>query len=1192
MERDSNFKALKISIASPEQMGPREKGGWSYGEVIKPETINYRTQRPEKDGLFSERIFGPTKDWECYCGKYRKIRYKGVVCDKCGVEVTRASVRRERMGHIKLAAPVVHTWFLRSLPSRIGMALNESLSKLERVTYYAAFIVTSVDEEKRKTALAEIDKEFKSRSRAEDDNWEDLKEGALTAKESLKSLRPGKVLEEREFLNLGKRFGNVFTVGQGGEGIRQVLEGIDLSAEIKIMQKALLDTKEDIESKKMFRRLKFFKSMLLNNTRPEWMVMTVLPVMPPDLRPMVPLDGGRYASSDLNDLYRRVINRNNRLKKLLELSAPDVIIINEKRMLQEAIDSLIDPGTRGGASKVGTKRALRSLSEMLKGKQGRFRQNLLGKRVDYSGRSVIVVGPELKLDECGLPKIMALELFSPFVISEIMKRGLAYNIRNSKRLIEQAPPEVWEILEEVIKDKKVILNRQPTLHRLGMQAFKPILIEDLAIRIPPLACTAFNADFDGDQMAVHLPLSEEAQLEASELMLSGHNLLKPASGDAVAYPTQDMVLGCYYLTKMNRDGLGVGKVLSSSTEAKLAYDNGYIAINAPIKVYDEVIKGEETTVGRIIFNEILPRDFDYFNNTLNKKVLTELISNLINKYGQNMTKLVLDEIKTIGFHYASRSGISWAISDLTSPQDKQKIIEETEDKITLIDDQFGIGFLTENEKDSRVISIWQEAKERISKIVPTSIREDNSVYMSVDSGARGDWGSVMQMMGMKGLVVSPKGDMINLPIKTSLKEGHTAFEYFISTHGSRKGMTDTALKTAEAGYLTRRLIAAAQDMVIKEEDCKTKVGITIYRKDGSEFEHKLSDRLFSRVSLADIKVGRKVIVEAGDVISKEIAEEIEVSDIQEVSVRSPITCKTLHGVCSKCYGLDLGRNKLVEIGEAVGIVAAQSIGEPGTQLTLRTRHAGGVASKDITIGLPRVEELFEVRAPKGKAVISEVEGVVEKISEKGLLKVITIKFDSAKKKKSVDYSVVRSIEIFVAVGDKVKPGDRLSEGSVDLRELFEFKGKEDTYRYLVTELQKIYLSEGAPINNKHIELIIRQMFSKIKVLNAGDSELIPGEVMDKSRFFEVNRILKEKGKDPIKGEELLLGITKTALSSEGWLFPASFQETARVLVKAASEGRVDYLRGLKENVIIGRLLPIGENMRKKEDKITAEVSES
>ncbi len=1190
MERDSSFKALKISIASPEQIGPREKGGWSYGEVIKPETINYRTQRPEKDGLFSERIFGPTKDWECYCGKYKKIRYKGVVCDKCGVEVTRASVRRERMGHIKLASPVVHTWFLRSLPSRIGMALNESLSKLERVTYYAAYIVTSVDEDKRKTALSEIDKEFKSRSRAEDDNWEDLKEGALTAKESLKSLRPGKVLEEREFLNLGKRFGNVFTVGQGGEGIRQVLEGLDLSAEIKIMQKALVDSKEDIESKKMFRRLKFFKSMLLNNTRPEWMVMTVLPVMPPDLRPMVPLDGGRYASSDLNDLYRRVINRNNRLKKLLELSAPDVIVVNEKRMLQEAIDSLIDPGTRGGASKVGTKRALRSLSEMLKGKQGRFRQNLLGKRVDYSGRSVIVIGPELKLDECGLPKIMALELFKPFVISEIMKRGLAYNIRNSSRLIEQAPPEVWEILEEVIKDKKVILNRQPTLHRLGMQAFKPILIEDLAIRISPLICAAFNADFDGDQMAVHLPLSEEAQVEASDLMLSGRNLLKPASGEAIAYPTKDVVLGCYYLTKMNPDGLGAGKVLSSDNEAKIAYDNGYIDINTPIKVYGESVNREETTVGRIIFNEILPKDFGYINSTLNQKVLTKLIGSLINKYGQDMTKVVLDEIKTIGFHYASLSGISWAISDLISPNDKPKIVEEAEDKITLIDDQFNSGFLTEGEKEARSISIWEEAKERIAKIVPVALNENNPVYMTIDSGARGSWIPVMQIVGMKGLVNNPKGDIISLPIKTSLKEGHTAFEYFISTHGARKTMTDTALKTAEAGYLTRRLIAAAQDMVIKEGDCKTKVGITIYREDGAEFDHKFSNRLFSRVALADIKVGRKIVVKAGEMISQEVAEEVEASDIQEVIVRSPITCKTLYGVCSKCYGLDLGRNNLVEIGEAVGIVAAQSIGEPGTQLTLRTRHSGGVAGKDITTGLPRVEELFEVRSPKGKAVLSEVDGVVEKISDKGLLKVITIKIESAKKKKSVDYSVIRSTEIFVTVGDKVQPGDRLSEGSVDLRELFEFKGKEETYRYLATEVQKIYLSVGEPINNKHIELIVRQMFSKIKILNAGGSELIPGEIIDKSRFFEMNRVLKEKEKDPIKGEELLLGITKAALSSEGWLFPASFQETARVLVKAASEGRVDYLRGLKENVIIGRLLPIGENMRNK-DKVVVEESE-
>ena len=1177
MDKEINFKALKISIASPQEIL-----AWSHGEVVKPETINYRTQRPEKDGLFSERIFGPTKDWECYCGKYRKVRYKGVVCDKCNVEVTRSSVRRERMGHIKLATPIVHTWFLRSMPSRIGLALNESLSKLQRVTSFAAYIVITVDEEKRKSALTEIVKELKVKIKTDGFDTEELKGAVLTAKEALKSLKPGKILEEREFFSLGRRFGNVFTVGSGGEGIRKVLENIDLNKEIGWMEHTLKEIDDDIETKKILRRLKFFKSMVLNSTRPEWMILTILPVLPPDLRPMVPLDGGRYATSDLNDLYRRVINRNNRLKKLLELGAPDVIIINEKRMLQEAIDSLIDPGTRG-ASKVGTKRPLRSLSEMLKGKQGRFRQNLLGKRVDYSGRSVIVVGPELKLDECGLPKTMALELFRPFVISEVMKRGLAYNIRNSNRLIDQAPPEVWEILEEVIKDRKVLLNRAPTLHRLGIQAFKPILTEDLSIRIPPFVCTGFNADFDGDQMAVHLPLSEEAQEEASNLMLSGKNLLKPASGEAITYPTQDVVLGCYYLTKINPEALGAGKVFSGPTEAKIAYDNGYIAINAPIKVFDEPSLGAETTCGRLILNEVLPRDFAFVNNTFNKKALTKLIGTLINKYGQDKTKETLDGIKTLGFHYASRSGISWSISDLTIPHEKAEILEEAEVKVSLVDGQYMNGFLTENEKKSRMIGIWTGTMEKITEIVPKTFREDNPVYMVIDSGARGSWGQPVQMMGMKGLVINPKGEVISLPIKSSLKEGHNALEYFISTHGSRKGMTDTALRTAEAGYLTRRLIDAVQDVVVKEEDCKTKSGITIYREDGREFDHKLSHRVFSRTALEDIKIGRKTVVKAGEMINEAAAEEIDKSNLDSIAVRSAITCKTLYGVCSKCYGLDLGRNKPVEIGEAVGIIAAQSIGEPGTQLVLRTRHAGGVVGRDITEGLPRVEELFEIRTPKGKAILSDVEGVVEKISDKGLLKVISIKVLSGKKKKIVEYSALRSTDILVSVGDKVQPGSLLSQGSIDLREIFTFKGKEETYRYLIKELQYIYLSQGVSINNKHIEVIARQMFGRVKIISAGGTDLIPGEIIDKSRFYELNRTMKKLNKEPARGEELLLGVAKTALSTDGWLSAASFQETARVLVKAASEGRIDYLRGLKENVIIGRLLPIGETLRGKDE---------
>ncbi len=1180
MDNETNFKALKISIASPEEIL-----SWSHGEVIKPETINYRTQRPEKDGLFSERIFGPTKDWECYCGKYKKVRYKGVICDKCSVEVTKSSVRRERMGHIKLAAPIVHTWFLRSAPSRIGSALNESLAKLGRVTYYAAYIVISVDEEKKKAALVEIEREFKVKSRVEGADMTELKDATSSAKEGLESLRPGKVLEEREFVSLGKRFGNVFTVGSGGEGIRKVLENLDMEKEINNMEKELKNVNDEIGTKKILNRLKFFKSMVANSMRPEWMILNVLPILPPDLRPMVALDGGRYATSDLNDLYRRVINRNNRLKKLLELGAPDVIIINEKRMLQEAIDSLIDPGTRT-TSKMGAKRPLRSLAEMLKGKQGRFRQNLLGKRVDYSGRSVIVVGPELKLDECGLPKTMALELFKPFVISEIMKRGLAYNIRNSNRLIDQAPGEVWEILEEVIKDKKVLLNRAPTLHRLGIQAFRPILIEDLAIQIPPFVCTGFNADFDGDQMAVHLPLSEEAQEEAVSLMLSSKNLLKPASGEAITYPTQDVVLGCYYLTKINSEGHGTGKIFSSPDEVKIAYDNGYVAVNAAVKVYGELLKGTETTCGRIIFNEVLPEDFGFVNNTFTKSALTKLVGSLINKYGQEKTKIILDKIKFLGFHYASRSGISWGIADLATPEDKARIVGEAEGKINVTDDQYMNGLLTESEKKVRVISIWSEAMGEIAKVVPKTFREDNPVYMVIDSGARGSWGQPVQMMGMKGLVINPKGDIIDLPIKSSLKEGFTALEYFISTHGSRKGMTDIALKTAEAGYLTRRLIAAAQDIVIKEVDCKTKTGVTIYKEDGKEFEYKISHRLFSRTALEDIKVGRKVVVKAGEIISESAAEEIEKSSLEEVNVRSPINCKTLYGICSKCYGLDLGRNEPVKVGEAVGIIAAQSIGEPGTQLTLHSKHAGGVIGRDITLGLPRVEELFEIRSPKGKAVLSEVDGIVEKITEKGLLRSISIKVDSGKKKKIIEYSVLRSTNILVSVGDRVKPGDRISEGSVDLKELYESKGKEEAYRYLIEELQRIYLSEGVSINNKHIETIIRQMFGRVKVVSVGDTDLISGEIIDKSRFYEINRKMKELNKEPAKGQEILLGVAKATLAADGWLFPASFQETARVLVKAASEGRVDYLRGLKESVIIGRLLPIGKNLISGKEEIS------
>jgi DNA-directed RNA polymerase subunit beta' len=1175
MRKRTNFTALKLKIASPEDILK-----WSYGEVIKPETINYRTQRPEKDGLFSERIFGPTKDWECYCGKYRKIRYKGTICDKCGVEVTRSSVRRERMGHISLAVPVVHPWFLRSVPSRIGLALDEAISKIERVTYYAAYVVTSVDDEKRTAAIREIDKELLNHTSMKpegDKTIEDLEAAAMAAKDILKELRPGKVLEEHEFENIGRRFGHVFTVGSGGEGIRKILEELNVPEHIKYIEERLEEVRDANTKKKLFKQLKFFRSLDANKMRPEWMIMTVLPVLPPDLRPMVALDGGRFATSDLNDLYRRVINRNNRLKKLLELKAPEVIVTNEKRMLQEAVDALIDNSARSTTKQTAgqSRRPLKSLADMLKGKQGRFRQNLLGKRVDYSGRSVIVIGPHLRLEQCGLPKKMALELFRPFVIREIMARGLAHSIRNSNRLIDQAPSEVWEILEEVIQGKRVLLNRAPTLHRLNIQAFKPTLIEDLAIQIPPFVCTAFNADFDGDQMAVHLPLSDEAQEEAETLMASNRNLLKPASGEAIAYPTQDMVLGCYYLTKIVPEALGTGKFFTDRNEVELAYENGYLAINALIRVGKD-----ETSYGRILFNETLPEGLGPITERLTKKKITKLVGKCINQYGVDKTAEVLDKIKTIGFKFAGYSGISWGMGDLRIPKEKDEIIKKARKSVVEIENQYQEGLLTKAERKSRIVGAWHRAVKEITEVVPHALDDLNSVYMMVESGARGSWLPVRQMIGMKGVVTNPNGEDIELPIVSSLMEGHTGLEYFISTHGSRKGMTDTALKTAEAGYLTRRLVDVSQDVVIAEDDCGTKRGITIHRTDGEEYGYDFSDRVFSRTALSDIKVGKKVIVKAGEIISLDAAEEIQESPIESVEVRSPITCRTLYGICSKCYGQDLGRNEPVKIGEAVGTIAAQSIGEPGTQLVMRTRHAGGVAGKDITSGLPRVEELFEVRPPKGKAILAANTGIVSKIEKKGVMHVIHIRSTKGKQERMVEYPVMSASEIMVEVGDEVKPGDQLTEGSLDLRELFKLKGKEETYRYIVKEIQRIYVSEGSPVANKHMEVIIRQMFGQVTITKSGETSLTPGDVVNKSRFLEVNREAKQEGKEPAKAEELLLGITRSALAADGWLAPASFQETARVLIKAATEGRADKLRGLKENVIIGRLLPIGPSLRK------------
>ncbi len=1179
----NNFNSLKITIASPEEILK-----WSYGEVVKPETINYRTQRPEKDGLFSERIFGPTKDYECYCGKYRRIRYKGIKCDRCGVEVTRSIVRRERMGHINLAAPVTHTWFLRSIPSRIGLFLDLPLKNLEKVIYYAAYIIVSVNEENKKKAVEEIEREFGSRKKTLQKNKakiKDLENATSQAKQELNSLKLGRVLTETEYYNLARRFANVFEASSGAGAVRKILEAMDLKKAVTKIEAELEKTKDVGREKRLLLKLKLVRSFIKNKMRPEWMIITVLPVLPPDLRPMVALDGGRYASSDLNDLYRRVINRNNRLKKLLELKAPEVIITNEKRMLQEAVDALIDNSSRFGTQQLSSqRRPLKSLADVLKGKQGRFRQNLLGKRVDYSGRSVIVVGPELKLNECGLPKKMALELFKPFVINKILERGMAYNIRNANRLIEQATSEIWGILEEVIADKKVLLNRAPTLHRLGIQAFKPVLIEDLAIRIPPMVCSAFNADFDGDQMAVHLPLTDEAQQEASQRMLSSNNILKPSTGEPITVPTQDIVLGCYFLTKPKKGAKGENKTFSSKTETIFAYEADEIEINAPIKVMLEK-ELVETTCGRLIFNSALPEDFNFVNETMNKKQIQRTVAALIDKYGIEEIWKILDAVKRTGFEYATKSGTSWGMKDLSTPPEKKKIFEIAEKEAALIKKQYEEGLLTDSERRSRIIAVWDKVKDKIAEIVPTNLDPYGSVYSIIDSGARGSWSQQpVQMMGMKGMVQNPKGETIELPIKSSYKEGLSVLEFFINTHGARKGLIDTALKTASAGYLTRRLVNVAQDLVVKEKDCGTSEGIIIRRSDGAEYGYSFSQRLFGRTAAEDVKVKNKTLIKDGGIISRLTAKTIDEAKIDAVKVYSPLTCKTPHGICSKCYGLDLGRAEPVKIGEAVGIVAAQSIGEPGTQLTLRTFHTGGVAGLDITHGLPRVEELFEARLPKGKAILAEADGVIDDIEERGLLKVIKLKISKpavkgkspkGAKTKIIEYPIPRTTDVYVSIKQKVSKGDQLSEGSLDTQELFEFKGKDDVERYLINEVQKIYLSEGNAIHDKHIEIIVKQMFSRLTVKDPGDTDFILGETVDKSKFLEVNREMKKRKKQPAKAKQLLMGISKVSLSTESFLAAASFQETPQVLITAASEGRTDALKGLKENVIIGRLIPAG-----------------
>ena len=1216
----NTFDSIKLRIASPEDILKN-----SHGEITKPETINYRTQKPEKDGLFDERIFGPTKDWECYCGKYRRIRYKGVICDKCGVEVTRAIVRRERMGHIKLAVPVAHIWFLRSVPSKIGLMLDVPSNALERVIYYAAYIIMSVDEKARAEALEEINREYKQKFSAKGGlptgksgkaDLEALNKARDKAKDELKNLHKHQVLGESEFHDLSLKYGSIFEAGIGSETVRKLLEDIDL--EKLVNQLSEEEKTAPLSSrKKVLKRLRLARGMLRAKIKPEWMFLTVLPVLPPDLRPMVPLDGGRYATSDLNDLYRRVINRNNRLKKLLEFHAPEVIVRNEKRMLQEAVDALIDNSARRtqsqAAALVSQKRPLRSLADMLKGKQGRFRQNLLGKRVDYSGRSVIVVGPELRLEECGLPKQMALELFKPFVINKIIARELAHNIKGANRLIEEAADDVWAILEEVIQNKYVLLNRAPTLHRLGIQAFKPILVEGLAIKIHPMVCAAFNADFDGDQMAVHLPLSDEAQKEAREIMLSSKNLLKPATGESIAVPTQDSVLGVYYLSKM-KDGLkGEGKVFGDGKEAVLAYQFGEIDLQAKIKVrivgssvsnISNISNNRgliETSVGRVIFNLALPEDFPFVNQGLKSKDIKVLIGRIFMEYGVSETSKILDKIKKVGFEYATKSGISWGMDDLMIPKEKKQIIEESRKQIEVIENYYERGLLTAGEKKSRNIEIWKGATDKIENLVPASLDPNGSVFAIVDSRARGSWKQLTQIAGLKGLVQNPAGDIIDLPIISSFKEGFNVLEYFISTHGARKGSADTALRTASAGYLTRRLVDVAQDVVITEADCGDDAGLIIKRKDSEEFGISLGARIFSRTVLDNVKdKDGKIIIKTGDIVKRSVAELIDKEEISEIKILSPITCKARTGICQKCYGYDLGHNQLVGIGMAVGIVAAQAIGEPGTQLTMRTFHTGGVATAgDITAGLPRIQEVFEARIPKGKAVISEIDGKVSEIIDKGKQKLIRImplnqspkeKGEKEKKpsfakasegKEEIEYSVSGGNTLWVSKGDLITKGQQLSEGSLDLKELFIISGMSAAINHILNEVQKIYATNGSDINAKHIEVIIRQMFGRVRIKEAGDGNFTPGDIVEKTVFIEENSRIKKMKLKPATAVQLLMGITKVALTTESWMSAASFQETAKVLINAATESKSDKLRGLKENVILGRLIPAGTGYHKK-----------
>ncbi len=1400
----NNFDAIRIGLASPEQIK-----GWSSGEVTKPETINYRTLKPEKDGLFDERIFGPTKDWECYCGKYKRIRYKGIICDKCGVEVTRSKVRRERMGHIKLASPVSHIWYFKGTPSRLGILLDISPRNLERILYFAMYVVTRVDEHERERALARIDEEMASRIasaqgvvdekrteleaaitdkkgeveaayeadvRRHDERFATRSEELTTAaqeieatvkgggktvaedivfvptgeviaragdasKDALSALRKAvqaeidaldtevkaakaqatekrdqalgdltggidealsteraevaretdearlwarnerqqiesvkvmQTLTESEYRNFTERHGRLFDAGMGAEAVKKIIEQLDLD---DLAQRLHVDMRQTSgqRRKKAIKRLRLIEAFRKSGARPEWMILTTLPVIPPDLRPMVQLDGGRFATSDLNDLYRRVINRNNRLSRLLDLEAPEIIIRNEKRMLQEACDALIDNGRRGRAIAGTGNHRLKSLSDMLKGKQGRFRQNLLGKRVDYSGRSVIVVGPELKLHQCGLPKKMALELFKPFVMRQLVEKGFAHNIKSAKRIVERVRPEVWDVLEEVIEDHPVLLNRAPTLHRLGIQAFMPTLVEGSAIQIHPLVCFAFNADFDGDQMAVHVPLSTAAQREAKELMLSTQNLLSAADGSPVVSPTHDMVLGCYYLTVSGEDLVnpakpGARKTRSAAKGSKagapehdgethmkrfvddaevfMALQAHSVGIHEPIQVETHVWSGDletggsglalvTTTPGRVVFNTVLPEQLRFLNTTMDRKSLKALIADCHRRLGPAATTTLVDGIKAVGFHYATLAGITISIQDVAIPVRKQEILDDAESRVAEIDREFRRGFITDEERYGQTVEVWRETTDTVTREMLEGLDREGPVWMITHSGARGNVTQVHQLAGMRGLMADPSGRIIDLPIKSNLREGMSVLEYFISSHGARKGLADTALRTADSGYLTRRLVDVAQDVITREDDCGTDLGTWITTEESEQIPEPFADRLIGRLAASDVvdeKTG-ETIVARNDEIDERAVEAILSAAIERVSVRSPLTCQARHGVCRMCYGRDLATGDLVRLGQAVGIIAAQSIGEPGTQLTMRTFHTGGVAGEDITQGLPRVEELFEARIPKGQAIMTEIDGTVDvvhgadesirvvvthrdaydtpikltpqheilvangdEVSENQVLatleeegertevrapatgritkrgNVLTLHSEEVD---SREYPVPHFARLKVDPGDEVSAGDPITEGSLNPKDLLAIKGVDTVQRFLVAEVQKVYRSQGVTINDKHVEIIVRQMLRKVTVDSPGDTELLPSELIDRFEFEETNNRILAEGGEPSTAQTVLLGVTKASLNTSSFLAAASFQETTRVLTEAAINGAKDHLLGLKENVIIGKLIPAG-----------------